>query len=174
MSTGRIFQWFGEETDPSTNPAVALANEASGASAPTNGSILRRRIRTFDQATDQTAHLWFPLPANYISGGTLNFEYTTNATTGNVIFKTAYALMVPGTTDFDTLAFGTVTSAAANAVPASAGVAKAVSIDLGVTGAVANSLLAVMFGRDADNAADTVNSNTVEWMEPWYLSYVSL
>lgn len=173
MSTGRIYQWYGDETDPSTNPFVAVANEASGASAPTNGSIARRRIRTMDPTTDQTVQLWFPLDASYASGGTLNFQYSSNATTGNVIFKTAWGLIVPGTTDFDVFAYGTVTPSAASTVPGTAGVYKAVAIDLAVTGATVGSILGVMFGRDADNAGDTCAS-TAELVEPWYLSFTTL
>jgi hypothetical protein len=173
MATARILQWFGDETDPAANaPATAsTGTEASGAAAPSNGSQLRRRFRGFDPTTDETLHLWFKLPANYVSGGTLVFNYSTNATTGNVIWKTAWCLLVSGTTDFDGAAFGTVTAQSANATPGTAGVTKEVSLDLAVTGAAPGDLLAVMLGRDADNGSDTVNGSDAELCEPWMLTF---
>lgn len=171
MATARIYGWFGDETDPASNAPAAVASEASGAAAPANGQQLRRRIRGFDSATDEGIFLIFSLPSNYASGGTLSFRYSSNATSGNVVWKTAFALSTPGTTDFDGVAFGTVTAAAANATPATAGVAKTVSIDLGVTGAAVGDTLYVYLGRDADNAADTVNSDDAELCEPWFLTY---
>jgi hypothetical protein len=113
----------------------------------------------------------FLLPSNYASGGTLTFRYSTDATSGNVVWKTGFAVSTPGTTDFDGVAIGTVTAVAADAVPSTAGVEKSVAVDLGVTGATAGSVLYVYLGRDADNASDTVNSNDVELCEPWILSH---
>lgn len=174
MGTARIFQWFGDESDPASNAPAAVASEASGASAPTNGQQLRRRIRGFDSATDEGVFLIYTLPANYSSGGTLSFRYSSNATTGNVIWKTGWALATPGTTDFDGVAIGTVTAATANAVPGTAGVEKTVSIDLGVTGATVGDVLYVYLGRDADNASDTVNANDAELCEPWLLTFTTV
>lgn len=171
MATARIFQWFGDESDPASNAPAAVASEASGAAAPSNGHQLRRRIRGFDSATDEAIFLVFLLPSNYSSGGTLTFRFSSNATSGNVIWKTAYALSTLGTTDFDGIAFGTVTASAAQATPGTAGVEKSVSIDLGVSGAVAGQVLYVYLGRDADNASDTVNANDAELCEPWLLTF---
>lgn len=174
MATARIFVWYGDETDPATNAPAAVASEASGAAAPTNGQQLRRRHRAFDSTTDEGIFLIFTLPSNYSSGGTLSFRWTTNATSGNVIWKTGYALSTVGTTDFDGLAIGTVTAAAASAANATAGVETAVSIDLGVTGAVAGNILYVYLGRDADNASDTVNANDAELAEPILLTFTTV
>lgn len=167
-------QWFGDETDPASNPPAAVASEASGASAPTNGQQLRRRFRGFDSATDEGIFLTFILPPNYVSGGTLVFRHSSNATSGNIIWKTGYALATLGTTDFDGVAIGTVTAASAAATSGTAGVETAKSIDLGVTGATAGQVLYVYLGRDADNAADTVNANDAELAEPWYLEVTTL
>ena len=131
MGSARVFSWFGDETDPATNPAGAVATASSAGAAPTNGPLLRAETRSFDFATDQTLQFDYLLPSNYVSGGTLTFQYSTAATSGNVIFKTAYVLLNPGTTDWDVASFGTVTSAAANAVPATAGIRKTVALDLG-------------------------------------------
>lgn len=171
--TARLYQWFGDETDPATNAPAAVASEASGAAAPTNGQQLRRRFRGFDSTTDEGIFLTFVLPSNYVSGGTLTFRYSSNATTGNVVWKTAYALSTPGTTDFDGVAFGTVTALAANAVPATAGVEKTVTIDLGITGAQAGQVLYVYLARDADAAGDTMTGNDAELCEPWMLTFTT-
>jgi hypothetical protein len=169
MPTAKIYQWFGDESDPASNAPAAVASEASGAAAPSNGHQLRRRIRGFDAGTDEGTFLVFVLPTNYSSGGTLAFRYSSNATSGNVVWKTGYALATPGTTDFDGVAIGTVTAASPAAVPGTAGVEANVSIDLGVTGATAGQTLYVYLGRDADHASDTATGDA-EWAEPWYLS----
>lgn len=177
MATGIIYQWFGDETDPAANAPTAAAATASSGAAPTNGSQMRWRDRQFSASTDQTVHLHFLLPSNYSSGGTLNVLWHSTDTTGNVLFKTAYALChlaSEGTpTDFDALAFGTVTSTSAIAVPGTAGYTKQTSIDLGVTGAHAGDILVVMFGRDADDGSDTAASVT-KWREPWSLSFTTV
>lgn len=174
MGSAVIHGWFGDETDPATNAPAAVASEASGAAAPTNGQQLRRRIRGFDSATDEGLFFIYRLPSNYSSGGTLSFRWSSNATSGNVIWKTAYALATPGTTDFDGIAFGTVTAASAQATSGTAGVEVDKSIDLGITGAVAGQTLYVYLGRDADNASDTVNANDAELCEPWLLSFTTV
>lgn len=173
MASARIYQWAGDEQFPATNAAGGgtWTTEASGAAAPTNGQQLRRRFLPYDPTTDEGAFFIYTLPSNYSSGGTLSFRWSSNATSGNVIWKTAYALETVGTTDFDGVAFGTVTAAAASAANATAGVATSVSIDLGVTGATAGQVLYIYLGRDADNASDTVNANDAEFLEPWLLTF---
>lgn len=171
--TARIYQWFGDETDPASNAPALVASEASGAAAPTNGHQLRRRYRGFDSTTDEAIFLTFVFPSNYVSGGTLTFRYSTNATSGDVVWKHAYALTTPGTTDFDGVAFGTVTAAAADTVPGTAGVEKTVTLDLGITGAQAGQVLYVYLGRDADAAGDTMTGNDAELCEPWLLTFTT-
>jgi hypothetical protein len=176
MGTGRIFQNFGDETDPASNAFSAVASTASSGAAPSNGSQMRWRARTMDPTTDQDIHLHFDLPSNYSSGGTLNLKFYGTVTTGNVIFKTAWVLIHPSSegspTDLDAASFGTVTVAAAQAVPATAGREKTVALDLGVTGAHGGDRLIVMLGRDADNASDTAAA-TVALREPWFLSFTT-
>jgi hypothetical protein len=170
MAIARHYQCFGDETDPASNAPAAAASEASGAAAPSNGQQLRRRFRGFDASTDEGIFLTFLLPSNYASGGTLTFRYSATATSGNVVWKTGWALSTPGTTDFDGVAIGTVTAAAANAVPGTSGVEKTVAIDLGVTGAAVGDVLYVYLARDADHASDTATGDA-ELCEPWFLSH---
>lgn len=178
MGTGRLFQSFGEESDPAANAPAAVASTASSAGAPTNGSQLRFRSRDFDSATDETIHLSFWLPSNYSSDGTLNVEWLGTATSGNVVWKTAWVLVHPSSegtpTDLDAAAFGTVTAQSAIAIPGTAGYVKQSALDLAVTGAHAGDNLRVMFGRDADNASDTVNATDIKLLEPWYLSFTTV
>lgn len=173
MGTARVLQWFGDETDPASNAAVAVASEASGGAAPTNGQQLRRRIRTYDGATDQGLFFTVLLPSNYVSGGALTIRWSSNATSGNVVWKTAYALSTPGTTDFDAVVFGTVSTASAQATSGTAGVETSKTIDLGVSGAVAGQVLYIYLGRDADSATDTMSANTAELCEPWLISFTT-
>lgn len=173
MSSARIYQSFGSESDPATNAPAAVATTASSGSAPTNGSQLRYRSRDFDQSTDETIHLAFWLPSNYASGGTLNVDWLTTVTSGAVVWKTAWVLVHPTSegspTTLTTTSFGTVTAASAATVPGTAGQVKTSALDLGVTGAHAGDLLRVMFGRDADNASDTAAAD-VKLLEPWFLT----
>lgn len=173
--TARILQWAGDEQFPATNAAGggAWTTEASGAAAPTNGQQLRRRYLPFDPTTDEGVFFVYLIPSNYVSGGSLTFRWSSNATTGNVIWKTAYALSTPGTTDFDGVAFGTVTAASAQATSATAGIEVSKTIDLGISGATAGQVLYVYLGRDADNASDTMDANDAEFCEPWMLAFTT-
>lgn len=177
MATGRLFQAFGAESDPAANAPSTAAATASSGSAPTNGSQLRFRTRDFDPTTDETLHLAFWLPSNYSTGGTLNISWLTAATSGNVVWKTAWVLIHPSSegtpTDLDAASFGTVTAQTAAATPGTAGYVKQSALDLAVTGAHAGDLLRVMLGRDADNASDTC-ANDARLVEPWYLSFTTV
>src|SRR5512139_3310162 len=114
MPTARIFQSFGDETDPAANAPAAVASTASSTAAPSNGHQLRFRSRDFDQTTDEALFFYFQLPSNYSSGGTLGFNWLTTLTSGNVVWKSAYVLVHPsaeGTpTDLDAGVTGTVTA----------------------------------------------------------------
>ncbi len=173
--TARVYFRWGDEIDPATNApdTAATGTEASGAAAPTNGQQLRRKFRGFDSATDEGTFFVHVLPSNYVSGGSLTFDWSSNATSGNVIWKTGYALSTQGTTDFDGLAIGTVTAASAQACSATAGVEVTKTIDLGVTGATAGQKIYIYLGRDADNASDTVNANDAELAQPILFTYTT-
>lgn len=177
MGTGRILQYFGDEIAPSTNPPGAVSSADSSATAPTNGAKVARRWRPFDPTTDQTMQLNYLLPSNYSSGGSITFEWSVGTNTGNVVWKYAYCLIhksgegsptVITSTVFGTVGTTTVAAAATNDL------AKATTIDLGVTGAHAGDTLAVMLGRDADNAADTINAFSIAFIEPWLFTYTTV
>ena len=177
MGSARILQYFGDETDPAANAPAAVASTASSTAAVSNGHQLRFRSRDFDQTTDEGVFLYFALPSNYSSGGTLTFSWLTTLTSGNVVWKTAYVLIHPSSegtpTDLDAAVFGTVTAQTAVAVPATAGQVKQSAFDLGVTGGHAGDLLAVYLGRDADHASDTA-AGDIKWLEPWILSFTTV
>lgn len=176
MPTARIYQSFGAETDPASNAPATVTSTASSASAPTNGQQLRFRSRDFDQSTDEGLFLYFWLPSNYSSGGTLNIEWLTTVTSGNVVWKHGYVVVHPSSegspVDLDAAAIGTVTAASASAVPGTAGQVKQTSLDLAVSGAHASDLLVVYLGRDADNGSDTAAAD-VKLLEPWSLSFTT-
>src|SRR5262245_37734555 len=123
MATARIYQWAGDELYPATNAAGggAWTTEASGAAAPTNGQPPRRRYLPFDPTTDEGVFFTYAMPSNYVSGGTLSVRWSSNATSGNVVWKTAWVIGAPDFLDFDALAFGTVTSASAQGTSGTAG-----------------------------------------------------
>jgi hypothetical protein len=172
MATGRIIQWPGDETDTSAPPA-AWATDTSGGAAPTNGVAVPQRFRGFDAATDESIALTYYLPTNYSSGGALLFRFASAAaTSGNCVWKYAYAIERPGTTDQDTIVYGTVSTSTV-ATNGTAGVAANVSLTLGVSGAVAGDILHVFLGRDADNAADTL-AGDAEFRAPWIFTYTTV
>ncbi len=177
MATGRLLLWFGDETDPASNAPAAVASTASSASAPTNGQQLRFRSRDFDQSTDEGLFWYVALPSNYSSGGTVNLNWLTTVTSGNVVWKTGFVVVHPASegspTDLDAAAIGTVTAASAAAAPGTAGQVKQTSIDVGVTGAHAGDLLVVYVGRDADNASDTVAAD-VKLLEPTSITFTTV
>lgn len=177
MGTGRLYQAFGDEVDTSSAPSAVTTVSSAGA-APTNGTVVPFRVRDFDAATDESIALSFWLPSNYSSGGTLNITWLcTGATSGNVVWKTAFLLVHPASegapTDLDAASYGTVTSSSALAVPGTAGQTKQSALDLAVTGAHAGDVLEVFFGRDANNASDTAAAD-VRLKDKWYLSFTTV
>lgn len=155
MGTGRHLFHPGDEVDTSAPPA-AWATDTSGGSPPTNGLAVPVRFRGFDAASDEAIGYTFTLPSNYSSGGTVAFRFSSAAaTSGNCVWKHAYALETVGTTDWDGIVYGAVSTSTV-ATSGTAGVAVAVSLTLGVTGAAAGNILHIFLGRDADNAADTL------------------
>lgn len=169
MGTARIIQWPGDEADTSAPPA-AWATDTSGGSPPTNGLAVPQRFRGFDAGSDEAISLVYLLPSNYASGGTLSFRFASAAaTSGNCIWKHAYALERPGTTDWDTIVYGTVSTSTV-ATSGTAGVAVSVSLTLGVSGAAAGDILHVFLGRDADNVSDTL-AGDAEFRAPWLLTF---
>lgn len=177
MGSARIVGWFGNEVSAATNPPASVATTSSSTVAPSNGHKLVFRSRDFDQDTDEAIFIYFALPTNYSDGGTLNFQWLTTVTTGNVIWKTAYVVVHPSSesspTDLDAAVTGTVTAQTAVAVPGTAGQVKQSAFDLGVTGAHAGDLLVVYLGRDADNASDNAAAD-VKLLEPWSLSFTTV
>lgn len=155
MGTGRHVFMPGDDIDTAAPPA-AWATDTAGGAAPSNGDSAVLRFRGFDATTDESIAYSFPLPTNYSSGGTLVFRFASAAaTSGNCVWKYAYALERPGTTDWDGVSYGTVLTSTV-ATNGTAGVATSVSADLGVTGAAAGDILHIYLGRDANNAADTL------------------
>jgi len=172
MATTRIYLWPGDETDTSAPPA-AWASDTSAGSPPTNGLAVPQRFRGFDAASDEAIALAVPLASNYSSGGAVSFRFASAAaTSGNCVWKYAYVLERPGTTDWDGVVYGTVSTSTV-ATNGTAGVAATVSLTLGVVSAVAGDVLHVFLGRDADNGSDTLVGDA-ELRAPILVTYTSV
>lgn len=109
----------------------------------------------FDQSTDQHWMWAFPLPADYVSDGTLRFLWGAKVTTGNVIWKAGLVAGEPSSADMDAAVFVAADLTAATAVPGTVGQFKESTITLTVTGLDAGDVVVVLLGRDADNGSDT-------------------
>ena len=172
MGSARVLLWPGDDIDTSAPPA-AWATDTSGGTPPSNGLATVTRFRGFDAASDEAIAFNIVLPSNYSSGGTVVFRFSSAAaTSGDCVWKYAYALERPGTTDWDGIVYGTV-STSTQTTSATAGVAKSVSLDLGVSSAAAGDILCVFLGRDADNVADTL-AGDAEFRAPWSVTWTTV
>ena len=169
MGTARVILTPGDDIDTSAPPA-AWATDSSAGTPPSNGLATVTRFRGFDAASDEAIAFNIVLPSNYSSGGTVVFRFASAAaTSGNCVWKYAYALERPGTTDWDGIVYGTVSTTTV-ATSATAGIATSVSVDLGVSGAAAGDILCIFLGRDADNGSDNL-AGDAEFRAPWSVSW---
>ena len=172
MGTARIYLWPGDETDTSAPPA-AWATDTSAGTPPTNGLAVPQRFRGFDAAADEALAYQIPLPSNYSSGGALTFRFASAAAVaGNCVWKHAYVIERPGTTDWDGVVYSAVSTSTV-ATNGTAGVAVSVALTLGVSGAAAGDILHVFLGRDADNAADTL-AGDAEYRAPLLFTFTTV
>jgi hypothetical protein len=109
----------------------------------------------FDQSTDEHWMWAFPLPGDYVSGGTVRLLWGAKVTTGNVIWKAGINSTDLSSEDMDAAVFVAADAAAASAVPGTVGHVKETTIALTVTGLTATEPVVVFVGRDADAGGDT-------------------
>jgi hypothetical protein len=112
----------------------------------------------FDGAGSVPEHVWwaFPMPADYMSGGSLIIDWGANATTGNVKWQARVGAVSPADTDTPT----EHAQAAAASVTTSVDTTEAnrlvqSSITLNMDNAVARDLIFLVLFRDPADAADT-------------------
>lgn len=156
MATSELLLDLTDRLDPASN-APGTTTTTSGTAAVTNGQQVRIFSLDFDQSTDETTTWIIPVPANYLSGGTVNiWWYSTALTSGNVVWKASIYVATASSSDIDTSSvFNTVDLSAATAVPATAGQFKLTSLALTSPGLAAARWAVLMVGRDANNGSDT-------------------
>ena len=109
----------------------------------------------FDQTTDEHWLWQFPMPGDYVSGGTLRLIWGAKVTTGDVVWKGGIEIGALSSTDMDAAVFNAADAAAAVTVPGTVGQVKETTIALTMTGAGANLPCIVFIRRDADAGGDT-------------------
>lgn len=145
-----------------TNYPPEITRDVSTGSPPTNAPKVVRTVAKFDPGTDEHLLWFFLLPPDYVSGGTVRLKWKAAAAgAGNVIWKGSAVAITDGVTQDNTIIFNTVALAAASAAPGTAGFTKEATIALPTTGFAASRMIAVMLGRDADNAGDTLAVDAV-------------
>lgn len=155
MATSEIMFDLTDRVDPASN-APGTTTTASAAAATSNTFQTRVFTLDFDQTTDEATSWQFGVPANYLSGGTVNIWWFATPTSGNVIWKASIYVATASSSDIDTsAAFNAADLSSAIAVPGTSGQFKQTSIALTTPGLAASRFAIVMLGRDADNGSDT-------------------
>jgi hypothetical protein len=146
----------------------------STGTAPTNGAKVHGSELLFDGTTDEVVFFQFPLPADYVSGGTIYFNGKRASGTGaaNVIMKCAVAAVTPGATEVpNTKVLNTVTTTAALAVGTTPQALVQSTCAPAMDSAAPRDTVWIMFGRDATNASDTLDNIDFQVVSVW-LEYV--
>jgi len=172
MATGTILLWPGEVTLPDGTSGNVFAQAQifkSTGTAPTNGPVLFGTELLFDGTTDEHVFFAFGMPQDYASGGTLYINWKRASGTGaaDVVWKGAVAAVTPGGTEVpNTKALNTVATTTTNAGTTSQALQQT-TITLTMDSAAARDSVWVMLGRDADNAADTLNVVDAQVTSVW-------
>ena len=140
-------------TGSGNNPA-ALEKVVSTGSQTSNTPKLSYYRLLFDQLTDEHWMWAFPLPGDYISGGTVRLLWSAKVTTGDVVWKAGANSTDLGSEDQDAAVFNAADLAAASTVPGTVGYVKETTIALTTTGFGATEPVVIFVGRDADNGND--------------------
>ena len=155
MATSEYFFDLQDRVDPGSN-APGTTTTTSAAAATTNTMQVRIFTLDFDQTTDEDTSWEFPVPANYLSGGTVLISWFATPTSGNVILKASVYVATASSSDIDTsAAYNTVDTSGAVAVPGTSGQFKQTSIALTSPGLAAGRWASLTIGRDANAGGDT-------------------
>jgi hypothetical protein len=136
------------------NPATPERVVSSGTQTSNTPKLTYTQL-LFDQSTDEHWMWVFPLPNDYVSGGTVRLLWGSKVTSGNVIWKAGVKSADLSSTDFDAAVFVAADLTSAVAVPSTVGHFKESTITLTVTGFSATEPVCLFVGRDADNGSDT-------------------
>ena len=163
MPTGTIILWPGEATLPDGSAGEGFAQAQiirSTGTPPTNAPDVNFTELLFDGTTDEHTIFAFRVPSDYSSGGTVKLNWHRESGTGaaDVVWKAAIAAVTPGGAEvphskiFNTVS--TVTTAAGTTAQAE----QTSLVSPNADAAAAHDTIFLMVGRDADNAADTLNA----------------
>lgn len=124
-------------------------------------------VLDFDSATVEYADFYGFMPRHYGGGGlTLSFLWSSDATTGNVIWSAAFKSVSDDADDLDTKAFAAYNDAAADATASAAGevayTTLAFTDGADMDSVAAGEMFILRIRRRADQGGDTLNSNDAE------------
>lgn len=143
---------------------TALGNEPPAANYATLNARNVHPVLEFDATADEQAVFTSILPPHYSGGGitaTLIWVAAT-ATSGDVVWTAAFERQADGGTDIDADSFATANSVTSTA-PGTSGVPKYATIaftNSELDGLVVNERYRLKITRDADNASDTMASDS--------------
>lgn len=142
------------------NNPPELARQVSGGSQTTNSPKATQTIAKFDAGTDEHLEWTRVVPTGFGAGASTLYVLwkATSATSGDVVWKAAFAAAVNSDTDDDAMVFNTVATSTTTA-PGTQGQVVETQIALDDTNMQENRKVTVFLGRDADNAADTMTGD---------------
>jgi hypothetical protein len=143
------------ETKTTTCPSFGQTSNASGA----------RKFLGFDAAADEAAYWTFFAPEDLTGTLEVRIWYgMVSATSGNTIWEATLECITSGdATDLDTSeSLGTVNTAAANAVPGTAGYAKSLAITMTNTDSIAaGDMCRMRIRRMGSSGSDTATGDAM-------------
>lgn len=156
MASGNTLQIFGP-----------LDNEPPSASFATLDVRNLHPVLDFDGAADESAVFSGILPRSYAGGGVTVYIHfaATSATSGNVVWISAFERIGDGSQDIDSDSFatGNTVTHATSGTSGNVEIASIAHTDGSQMDSIAaGELFRIKITRDADNASDTVDATDVE------------
>lgn len=141
---------------------ATLDTFAGGSSPAENHPVL-----DFDSSTAEYMDFYCVMPRSYAGGGlTLTFMWSSDATTGNVIWSAAFKSVSDDADDLDSKAFAAYNDATADATASAAGEVAYTTLTFtdgaDMDSVAAGEMFILRIRRRADQAGDTMNSNDAE------------
>lgn len=151
------------------NAIPEVVREASTATAQTANAPKPVRTYLKFSATGPESVMWTKIaPGNYRSGGTVLINWKSATGTSNaVVWKTAFASVVPSSTDDDVLRFNAVTLGSGTPTATVQGRIVQTTLSPAVSGLSAERQYTLMIGRHATGAADTMTSDAILTTAGW-------
>lgn len=149
--------------------ATSVLAKSSG-TPPTNAPNLFFTELIFNGATDWHCFFGFAMPSDYASGGTLKLNWKRASGTGaaNVVWKGAVAAVTPGGTEVPNTKVLSTVATVTTAAGTTSQALQTSSINLNMDSAAPADSILIMLGRDADNAADTLDNVDAQVPTVWF------